>query len=231
MRRLERLMAISDTLRRNAPEPLSARRLAADFGVSERTIERDLAALRSAGVPLYAEFGRNGGAASLDRLGSVIVSLSPAEVTALLTAVDGAGESMPFADSGSTAIDRILEALPPETRLATERLRDRTRTLDEPTNPPNRRARRSVEEAVRRQVVVSIDYQDRDGNVTRRSVDPVGFLRHREGWYLIGWCHLRAAGRMFHLGRIARAHLTRRPSAHHDLEDTLGWVPETVSRP
>ena len=231
MQRLERLFAISETLRRAAPRPVSARRLADEFGVTSRTIERDLNALRAAGVPLYAEAGRNGGAVSLDQMGSVVVTLSPTEVMALLTAVTVAGDTMPFADSGATAMKRVLDALPATTRVATERLRERTRSLEERVEPADRRIRRTIETAVRRGVVVRIDYRDLHGRETRRSVDAVGFLRHVEGWYLIGWCHLREAGRLFHLGRIRRAHLTRAPSEPRDVDETLGWVPDTVTRP
>lgn len=231
VQRLERLFAISETLRRSAPRPVSARRLAEEFGVTSRTIERDLAALKAAGVSLYSEAGRNGGAVTLDRMGNVVVTLSPNEVMALLTAVTVAGDSMPFADSGATAVKRILDALPASTRVATEFLRDRTRTLDEPAKPVSRRIRRTIEAAVQRGLVVKIEYADLDDNVTHRSVDAVGFLRHTGGWYLIAWCHLRQAGRLFHLNQIQRAHLTRKVSEPHDVDETLGWVPESVSRP
>lgn len=231
MQRLERLMAISEMLRRAAPRPVSASRLASEFGVTRRTIERDLAALRSSGVPLYSESGRHGGAVSLDELGNVVVTLTSSEVMALLTAVQAAGHAMPFADSGATAVNRILDSLPSTTRVTTEQMRDRTRTLDDSDGPVNRRVRRTIEEAVRRQVVVNIDYRDRHGGETHRSVDPVGFLQHPDGWYLIGWCHLRESGRLFRFDRIVRAHLTRRSCAVHDLDTTLGWVPDVVRRP
>jgi predicted DNA-binding transcriptional regulator YafY len=44
-----------------APRPRSARWLAQKFGVSSRTIERDLSALQQSGVPIWAETGRTGG--------------------------------------------------------------------------------------------------------------------------------------------------------------------------
>ena len=39
----------------------TASELAAEFEVSTRTIYRDMEALSSAGIPVYAEQGRNGG--------------------------------------------------------------------------------------------------------------------------------------------------------------------------
>ena len=224
-------MAISEALRRAAPRPVSARRLAEDFGVTRRTIERDLVALREAGLPLYAERGRNGGAVSVDQMANVLVTLTPNQVLALLTAVTAAGEAMPFADAGASAVNRILDALPDTTRVATEELRSRVRSREEPLSALTRRVRRTLETAVQRQVVVNLRYRDRHETVTRRSVDAVGFLRHTEGWYLIGWCHEREAGRLFRLDRVEAANLTRRPAASHDVDETLGWVPDTVARP
>jgi predicted DNA-binding transcriptional regulator YafY len=93
------------------------------------------------------------------------------------------------------------------------------------------RTRRVAEQAVATQVVVRIDYRDRNGATTRRSVDPVGFFGGSDGWYLVGWCHLRRAARMFRLDRIERARLTRTPAGRHDVDDTLGWVPVTGHPP
>lgn len=227
--RLERLHALAEHLRRSAPQPVSAASLADRFDVTRRTIERDLASLRRAGVPLYAEHGRTGGQISLDQSGSTVLSLSAAEVSAILVAVAAAGPDMPFADAGSTATARLLGSLGPSTQVTVEDLRTRIRVRRQPPVP--KRARRTVEEALRRSVVVNIDYTDANGNETTRSVDPVGFYNGADGWYLVGWCHLRAAGRIFRLDRISGARITTRPSAQHDVADTLGWVPDDLVIP
>lgn len=229
MNRLERLHALSETIRRSAPRPVSAASLADRFGVARRTIERDLAALRQAGVPIYAEHGRAGGQVSLDRAGSTVLTLSSAEISAIVTALAAAGPNMPYNDAGTTAAERLLESLSPTAQLAVSELRSRIRVPHQP--PTSIRARRTLEEAVRRTVVVNIDYVDARGNATTRSVDPVGFYNGADGWYLIGWCHHRCAGRIFRLDRIRGARLTTRPSGRHDVEETLGWVPTDLSTP
>jgi predicted DNA-binding transcriptional regulator YafY len=203
--------------------------LAERFGVTRRTIERDLAALRNAGVPLYAEHGRAGGQVSLDRSGSAVVTLSPAELSALVVALAAAGPDMPFADAGATATERLLDSLSPSSQLAVGELRRQIRVRN--SEPVRSRARRTLEEALRRAVVVNLDYRDGDGNRTTRSVDPVGFYHGAQGWYLIGWCHLRQAGRLFRLDRVASARLTTQPASDHDVDETLGWVPDEPTAP
>ncbi len=238
MNRLERLHALSEHLRRTAPQPVSASDLAARFGVTRRTIERDLASLRNAGVPIYAERGRSGGQVSLDQSGSAVFTLSPAEVSAILVAIAAAGPNMPFRDAAMTAAARLVESLSPTTQVIVDDLRNRIRLPEQ--HPMPKRARRTIEDALRRQLVVSIDYTDADGGVTTRRVDPVGFFSGSNGgsnggsnsgsngWFLIGWCHLREAGRLFRLDRIDGARLTTLQCAHHDVDETLGWVPPEV---
>ncbi|MEE9413710.1 MAG: WYL domain-containing protein [Acidimicrobiales bacterium] len=229
MNRLERLHALAELLRRAAPRPVSAASLADRFGVTRRTIERDLAALRRAGVPLYAEHGRTGGQVSLDRSGTTVLMLSSAEVSAIVVALAAAGPHMPFNDAGITAAERLIDSLGPTSQVTVEELRSRIRVRQQGQVP--KRARRTVEEALRRSVVVNIDYADADGDETTRSVDPVGFYNGAESWYFIGWCHLRTAGRIFRLDRIKGARLTTRPSRQHDVDETLGWVPEDLTIP
>lgn len=229
MNRLERLHAIAEHLRRSAPRPVSAAALASRFGVTRRSIERDLASLRNAGVPLYAEHGRAGGQVSIDRPGSMLLILTSVEVSALVVAVAAAGPYLPFADAATAATERLIDSLAPAGRLAVQELRSRIRVRRQPAISP--RARRTIEEGVRRSVVVNIDYVDARGNRTTRAVEPVGFYNGAEGWHLIAWCRLRDAGRIFRLDRIARARLTTGACRQHDVDATLGWVPEEQTAP
>jgi predicted DNA-binding transcriptional regulator YafY len=229
MQRLERLYAISEAINRRAPAPASASWLAAQFGVSRRTVERDLDALRGAGVPLYADRGRSGGHHRLDAPSTTVFTLSVAEVTALLVAVAVAGD-MPFADAAVSASQRLLDSLSPTTRINVDHVRARFRT-SKPQVTTRNRVRRSVEEAVRRQVVVNLSYRDEHGTETYRAVEAVGFFKGADDWFLIGWCRLRSSGRIFRLDRIQTARLTKRRFAPRDVDDTLGWVPMPVEVP
>ena len=61
VKRKDRLAALEDDLRSAAPDPRTAPSLAERFGVSVRTIERDLVELQRSGVPIWARPGPLGG--------------------------------------------------------------------------------------------------------------------------------------------------------------------------
>jgi predicted DNA-binding transcriptional regulator YafY len=230
MNRLERLYAINEELRRRSPLSVSATRLAEEFGVTRRTVERDLAALRASGVPVDADVGRRGGYRLARARGNAVFSLSPEEVVALLLAARAAN-GMPFTTAASTATQRLLDALPDATRVGVEELRVRIRAgrLDVPRARPA--VQRAIEAAVRDRLVVQIDYVDANAVKTARAVEAHGFYGAIDGWYLVGWCRLRDAGRIFRLDRIARATVTREQASVRDLDDVLGWVPNEVVQP
>ncbi len=79
--------------------------------------------------------------------------------------------------------------------------------------------------------VIRIRYIDAAGVSTTRAVEATGFTGAADGWYPIGWCRLREAGRMFRLDRIDRATLTHDRTPWRDLDDAPGCVPHTVARP
>lgn len=224
MHRLERLYAVAEELRRRAPERVSARELAERFGVTRRTMERDLVALRDAGVPLYADQGRTGGYSVLSQPGRVVFNLSIKEVTALLIAV-GAAERSPYTDAAQAATRRLLDALPAPTRLGVEWLGSRIRMTEDEWPLAARRAQATIEEAVRQNRVVNLHYLDADGARTERAVEPVGFFHGGAGWYLVGWCRLRQDRRLFRLDRVERAQLTTEVAQVRDVDETLGWIP------
>lgn len=105
---------------------MSARALAAELEVSERTIYRDVEALGAAGVPIYAEPGREGGYALLDSYRTTLTGLSEGEVRAFFMLSIPA----PLADLGigqtlKAALLKMTAALPAARRQDEERVRQR----------------------------------------------------------------------------------------------------------
>ena len=223
MKRVERLHALSERLRRSGVRGCTAERLAAEFGVSVRTIKRDIDALENSGTPIWARPGPSGGYGVVPQANLPPVSLTPGQAVALLAAVSAAPEA-PYADLASVAVRKIMDVLDPRTRESVDAL---ARRIWVDTKGSGIRAVRStLEEAMSEQRVVRIRYCAQQGSETLRDVEPVIFASTNGVWYLIGWCRLRDAMRWFRVSRISHASVTREPCGTHSVEE-IGAPPST----
>lgn len=226
MRRAERLHALFEMLRRHGARGCTAERLAAEFGVSVRTVKRDLASLESSGAPIWSRPGPGGGYGLAARANLPPVTLTPAQAVALLAAVSAAPDA-PYADLASAGVRKILDVLDPVTRRKADALAGRVWVNAPP--PSSRSIRSALEEAMAEQRVVRIRYVAGDGGVTTRDVEPIMFGATGGRWYLIGWCRLRSAVRWFLVPRIEHASVTATPCGDHGIEEV--GAPPTTARP
>lgn len=223
MKRIERLHAISEMLRRSGSRGCTADRLADEFAVSVRTIKRDIDALECSGAAIWSRPGPRGGYGLITDGTLPPVSLTPAQAVALLTAI-AASPHAPYADLASVAVRKIVDVLDPHTRVQVDTLAERIWVDSD--QPRTRAVRSALEKAMSDQLVVRIGYGDRDGQVTTRDVEPVVFASTNGHWYLIGWCRFRDAMRWFRVSRISRATVTTAPCTGHAVAE-IGPPPAT----
>jgi predicted DNA-binding transcriptional regulator YafY len=110
--RQARLFAIAEYLR-GRRTGVTARMIADRFGITPRTVYRDLDALRAADLPLHAEQGRGGGYA-LDRhyaLPPINLNAREAAVLVALGAYATRMRLLPFAETLEGALDKVRGAL------------------------------------------------------------------------------------------------------------------------
>lgn len=108
---VERQHSVIEHLRARHPKITTAGQLGALVGVSQRTIHRDVARMREAGIPLEVVTGVRGGyrIAARDRDGRL--TLNPGEVSALLASLVAIG---PYSSaSAQSAFAKPTSALVP----------------------------------------------------------------------------------------------------------------------
>ena len=116
---------------------VTAEMLADRFGVSVRTIYRDLDSLREASLPLHSDRGRGGGYA-LDRTYALPpVNFTAREATLLLALGRWATDMrvLPFTTTLHSALDKVRGALPTATQRQLEQLLETVKFVGVPAQP------------------------------------------------------------------------------------------------
>ncbi len=238
LNRTERLFALI-LLLQNRPS-MTSRDLAEHFGVSRRTIFRDLRALSESGVPLtYAD---EGGYEILEGYQLPPLMLSARQAATLLVGTEFMklqADASLRKESDEVAM-KIRSVLPREIREYIDRLNERT-VLDPywlhgvQGGDEEEGHWYDLSDAVadRRSVIMEYYVQSRD-ELTKRKVDPLGLVYYTDHWNLIAYDHLREDIRNFLLDSIKSMFvLSERftPPAGFDLEEHLkerGENPENV---
>lgn len=229
--RADRLIALLLLLQQR--EQVTAMEVAVELEVSERTARRDLEALSSAGVPVYAMAGRGGGWRLVGGARTDLSGLTASEARALFLV---AGPASAVTPSVKAALRKLLRALPEPFReqseaAATSVVVDPRRWGSSQPEPRRPRYLDALEDAVIRGVQVRLGYVDRDGSATERTVHPLGIVAKRPTWYLVS--DTDAGRRTFRIDRVSSVELTndavRRPDGF-DLAESWREIADAVDR-
>jgi predicted DNA-binding transcriptional regulator YafY len=171
MKRAERLVALGEHLR-GRRSGVTAEALAEHFGVTVRTIYRDLDALRAADMPIHAEPGPGGGFA-LDRgyvMPPINFSVEEAQVLVALVGWVRRSRALPFGETLVAAADRVRAALPAPQQRALEARQDMLSFIGVPAKPVPDAVRRAVERAWVQDRPLRFVYDGARGQTTRHAL-------------------------------------------------------------
>jgi predicted DNA-binding transcriptional regulator YafY len=228
MNRTDRLFAITVMLQRRAR--VRAADLAETFGVSERTIYRDMAALNEGGIPIVSLPGA--GYELMSGYTLPPLAFTPAEATALalgsrLLAQQAAGR---WPASAETALAKIVAILPAAVRQQADRLTDIVHfvtpaarfDLDDPRLA-------TLRQAIVERRVVWLRYHGRARDeATERAVEPTRLTYADGTWFLSAYCRLREGPRAFRLDRIEELELLAERFMPRAVDPPPAGEPSTV---
>jgi len=180
MRRKSRLFALAEYLR-GRRTGVTADQLAERFGVTVRTIYRDLDALRDASLPVQAERGPGGGYA-LDRAYTLPpVNFTPREAAVLVVLGRFATETrlVPFVDTLESALSKVRGALTAGQQREALAHAEKLTFAAVPALPTRPAVRRVIEEAWFEQRAIRVKYRRGDGSPNERTVRITRVLMER----------------------------------------------------
>jgi predicted DNA-binding transcriptional regulator YafY len=166
---------------------MTAEELADELEVSTRTVYRDLDALGEAGVPVYVERGRRGGAQLVDGYRTRLTGLDADEAEALfLSGLPGPAADLGLGTVLAAAQLKVMAALPAELRSRAARIRERF-FLDAPgwfKGGEEHPQLPTLASAVWDERRVRIRYQ-REGELVERVIEPLGLVLKGGSWYVV----------------------------------------------
>lgn len=199
--------------------------MATRFGVSLRTIYRDMHTLSEAGVPICGNAGVGYSLVEGYRLPSLMFTKE--EAMAFLTAEKIIEQITDTKNSNyfRQGMDKIRAAL----RSADKKyLHDMDNSIAVYKNRnsgkglPN--SMQQILSSINEKLIIEIGYTNIDNVTTKRLLEAVGITYSHPNWYLSAWCHLREEYRMFRLDRISYIKTIDKSHTkeHPPLESLLG---------
>lgn len=226
--RAERLVALLFTLQSRRSATLAE--LAGALGVSERTMQRDVAALQAAGVPLWTEPGRNGGVRLVDGWRTRLDGLTSREAVAIFAmGVPRALTELGLGTAVSAAHAKVSATLPAPLREQAQLMAQRFH-LDAPGwfhREDDAAHLAAVAEAVWEQHRCRVTYRGGQRTV-ERTLAPLGLVLKAGTWYLVA-----TAGedvRTYRVSRIAAVEQLDEPFERPAGFDLAGWWADASAR-
>ncbi len=194
MNRIDRLFGMATMLQ--SRKYVTTEQLAEKFGVSLRTVYRDVKAL---GEP-------NRGYFLVQGYFLPPVSFSPEEANTLLLL-----EKLIYGLADKSIMTQYTSVLHKVKAVLRSAEKDRLEQLTHRINMEvSAQFQQTTEHlamllaALSNQQVVEIDYQNKEGLNSTRRIEPIGLAYYGTAWHVIAWCHRRKAYRDFNVIRIRR---------------------------
>lgn len=203
---------------------VTAEELAARFGVSKRTVLRDMESLTLAGIPLYGRQGKEGGFSLMETFVLDKSLLTAEEQKEILSALE---TMKPFTENHTEKLLVKLKGIfsSPEARtdwLEVDFSRWGKKTGD--TEKFN-----LLKSSILKRQPVAFVYSNTSGKTESRQTYPLKLVFKKNTWYLQGFCPDKNDYRIFKLNRLRE--LSVLPGSFEDkyrppLLDTPEYVPE-----
>jgi len=209
MNRIDRLFGITTMLQSKRYVP--AEKIADKFGISVRTVYRDIKALCEQGIPV--SFEQNRGYFLVQGYFLPPVSFSQEEANALLLMENIVSA---FADKSihanyTSALNKVKSVLRSSEKDKLEQLTSHIKMHVPDCFRGNFEYLATLQSAISNRHIIEIEYRNVNGIASNRCIEPIGLVFYGLAWHLIGWCQLRSDYRDFKVVRIVQLKGTQIP--------------------
>ena len=204
---------------------ISAKELAEKFGISVRTVYRDIETINMAGIPIISYPGNNGGFGIIEnyKLDHQLLTLN--NLCSMLSALKGVNSSLEDVELESS-IEKLRNLIP----------HDKTHHLDlrmeqiiigmQPWayNSRQKQLVKLIQNAITQTQLIKISYRSYANETSIRQIEPMSLVFKSYTWYLFAYCYLKEDFRVFRISRIIDLQIedvifTRKEKSYHEIEE------------
>ncbi|MFB9863517.1 helix-turn-helix transcriptional regulator [Rufibacter immobilis] len=226
MNRVDRLFGILTLLQ--SKKYVTAEKIAEAFGISVRTVYRDVKALGEQGVPVG--FEPHKGYFVVQGYFLPPVSFTSEEANALLLM-----EAMVFGFTDksihthyASALSKVKAVLRTTQKEKLDFLNNHIKLQMPACFNNDYEYLALIQEAIINTSILEIGYKNKNEEVSKRQLEPIGLIFYAFSWHLIGWCHHRQDYRDFKVSRILTIKNTGLPflkTDHMAINDYMQHLP------
>lgn len=226
MNRIDRLFGIMTQLQ--SKKFVTAEKIAERFGISVRTVYRDIRALNEQGVPVSFEPTKGYFIVNGYFIPPVAFNSDEANALLLMESVVYAFTDKSIQTHYSNAVEKIKAVLKHSQKEKLETLNQHIRLQLPPCFKNDYEYLSLLQTAISARTIILFDYKNNQDEISQRKAEPIGLVFYAMSWHLIAWCHLRSDYRDFKVSRILNISATSQPFQKQDhilLNDYMKLLP------
>lgn len=204
--RLIRLTEIQTLLQ--SKRLITARFIANKYGISMRTVYRDIQTLIQSGIPIVTEEGKGYRIMEGYSLPPVMFTQNEANALVIAEQLVVTNKDRSFIQEYQNAVTKIKAILDHHQKEQAELIANRIQIR---VNQQQERSSNNLihlQNAITQSLVIHIDYMAENQQISQRYIEPFALYNTQENWILIAHCQLRNELRSFRLDRIQQLNPT-----------------------
>ncbi len=222
MNRVDRLLGILTTLQ--SRKYISSEYIAAKFGISVRTVYRDLKALAEIGIPISFEINKGYFIAQGYFLPPVAFTDEEANALILMETISKRFGDQSIQENFESALNKIKATLKDSQKEKATDLSSKTHVLSYPAPTKDFSSLSEILKAITNKTILKINYQNNEKIKSTREVEPIAIKYYSMDWHMIAWCWKRNDYRDFkasHILHLSNTEMSFRKKNHISLGDYI----------
>ncbi len=199
--------------------------------VDARTVRRDVDRLRELGYPVQASTGVGGGYRLAAGATLPPLLLDDDEAVAMVVALRSAASSVArIEDTAVGLLGKLDQLLPARLRRRVGALYSVTLSLGRNDESPDVDTLTELAGACRDHRLLELEYSDRGGRASSRTIEPLRLVNSGRRWYLLAWDRSREDWRLFRADRIRALRCAGGFVPRKFPEDVAAYVQRSISQ-